>query len=327
MILLLALIGFAIIAVWGANILLRPYRPSNPKVTFTVLPGEDFSAIQARLVKSRLIPNSPWIALWARYKGWDRNLRAGRYEIDPSMPPAEIFRTFVEGPRVLLKVTLPEGWRSADGIQRLEESLECDPGSLYKIARDSTWLLSLGLPAPNVEGYLFPETYFFDPGTTGHEILRHILLKTIEYFNLERGARLRELGMTLHEAVTLASIIEAEAKLPEERVRISAVFHNRLREGWPLQADPTVLFAVGKSGEPPLTEDLESPSPYNTYLVQGLPPGPINSPGAAALEAALYPLPHCREFFFVARPDGSHIFSRTLHEHEEARRRLKHSKG
>jgi UPF0755 protein len=250
--------------------------------------------------------------------------------IGAGMPPAEILQTLVEGPRLLQRVTLPEGLPLREALGILSDSLEIPAVAIQRVSRDTAWLDSLDLPVPSLEGYLYPETYHFDPGTSERVVIEHLVRSALDYFTPDRIQRAKNLGMSIHEVMTLASIVEAEAKVPEERSRISAVFHRRLERGIPLQADPTVQYAVGKMGEPLMTEDLSFPSPYNTYLIQGLPPGPINSPGAASLEAALWPLESCDDLYFVARPDGSHIFSRTLRQHEAARqtvRRLKRQTG
>jgi UPF0755 protein len=300
-----------------------PHRGWAEPRPFTVNRGEALVDVLDRLESEGIIRSSLPLRFLARIKGWDARVRAGRYMIGANMAPAEILETLVKGPRLLQRVTLPEGLRMEESFAILSDSLEVPLRSLQEAAGDTTWLLSLGLPVSRLEGYLYPETYFFDPGTPERKVVEHLVHSARDYFTPERERRARDLGMTLHEIVTLASIIEAEAKVGEERPRIAAVFHNRLRNQLPLQADPTVQYAVGKVGEPPTSEDLETPSPYNTYLVQGLPPGPINSPGAASLDAALWPLESCTDLYFVAHPDGSHIFSRTLAEHEAARARMR----
>jgi UPF0755 protein len=291
---------------------------------FEVERGETFDDVLSRLEGEGILRRSQMLRWWARIRGWDRRIRAGHYEIGPATPPIDVLRTLVDGPRVLQRVTLPEGLRLEESLRILGDSLDIPLDELHRASRDTAWLRSLDLPVPDLEGYVFPETYHFDPGTPVRAVLEHITAMSRAIASEERLRRARDLGLTWHEVVTLASIIEAEARLPEERPRISAVFHNRLARGLPLQADPTVQYAVGKkAGNPPLSKDLEFESPYNTYITSGLPPGPINSPGVACLAAALHPLPGSRELYFVAHPDGSHVFSRTLGEHERARGRMR----
>jgi UPF0755 protein len=294
---------------------------------FTVAAGESFEEVVDHLVEEEILRKSRWFPAWARLRGWDKRLRAGRYEIGPGMTPREILETLVEGPRLLQRVTLPEGWRQAEVFEVLRDSLGIGPEELDEASRDTAWLLSLGLPAARLEGYLRPETYHFDPGAHARDVIAHLVEQSLALLTRERRERARALGLEPHEVMTLASIIEAEAKRSEERPRISAVFHNRLRRGWPLQADPTVAYALGKRGADLTSADLKTPSPYNTYLVRGLPPGPIGNPGVAAVDAALHPLEECADLYFVARDDGSHAFSRTLDEHEAARRRIRESRA
>jgi UPF0755 protein len=303
-----------------------PLRGWAEPETVRVAPGETLADVLRDLRDRGLLRESPMVEWWARLRGWDRRVRAGRYLLGANQSAMEILRTLVEGPRLLEEVTLPEGLRLEEALEILARRLDLPVDSLRAAARDSAWLRSLGLPRPSLEGYLFPDTYRFDTGTPARAVLAHLVRQTLAFFTPERRRRADSLGLTIHEVVTLASIIQAEARWTDEMPRISAVFHNRLRRGWLLQADPTVLYAVGKVGQPPTTRDLQVDSPYNTYLRPGLPPGPINSPGRAALEAALHPLEGCRDLYFVAGPDGRHVFSRTLAEHEKARWRLRKMK-
>jgi UPF0755 protein len=182
------------------------------------------------------------------------------------------------------------------------------------------------IPAPSLEGYLFPDTYRVPWGAGAPDIVRQMLSRTDEAFAayLDRCAAM---GWTPHEVLTMASIIEAEARVGEERSLISAVYHNRLRRGMRLEADPTVAYAMGGYRGRLLYRDLEIDSPYNTYRNGGLPPGPICSPGAASIRAALYPDPDSDALYFVARGDGSHVFSRTLEEHERAVRAARRARA
>jgi len=175
-----------------------------------------------------------------------------------------------------------------------------------------------GVEAPTLEGYLFPDTYHVPFGAGAGDVVGQMLARFDDVFVDSLSARAAEIGMTPHQALTLASIIEAEARVPEERPTISAVYHNRLRKGMRLEADPTVAYAMGGFRGRLLYVHLETDSPYNTYKNKGLPPGPICSPGEAAIRAALYPRPGVGALYFVARGDGSHIFSMTLREHLSA---------
>jgi UPF0755 protein len=183
--------------------------------------------------------------------------------------------------------------------------------------RDTALLHRLDIPTPTLEGYLFPDTYTFPAGTSAREVIEAMVERFEQVWKPEWDARLQALAMTRHDIVALASIIEREARLPEERAVISAVYHNRLERGMLLQADPTVQYALGKHTERVLYRDLLVDSKYNTYRNRGLPPGPIAAPGAPSLQAALFPA-SVDFLYFVAHPDGHHEFRRTFREHTVA---------
>jgi UPF0755 protein len=183
--------------------------------------------------------------------------------------------------------------------------------------RDSAWRADLGITAPTLEGYLFPDTYTFAKGTSARAVVRTMLDRFEAVWRDDWTARLAVLGITRHEAVTMASLVEKEARIADERPTIAAVYWNRVRVGMRLQADPTVQYALPEHVDRLLFVHLEVDSPYNTYRYDGLPPGPIASPGASSLAAALHPadVPY---LFFVAHPDGHHEFRRTFQEHQQA---------
>jgi UPF0755 protein len=208
---------------------------------------------------------------------------------------------------------------------RLAVVSEASPDSVSGLLRQSQGLAErLGVPGPTLEGYLFPDTYLFEPGTSLEEVLASMVDRYKAFWTPERRAKLAELGMTEREAVTLASIIQAEAVWTREMPSISSVYHNRLRTGQALYADPTVLYALGGHRERLLYAAIDSvaDNPYNTYRNPGLPPGPIGSPGEDALDAALNPA-QTRYFYFVARPDGSHVFTETVEQHNAAKARAR----
>ncbi|MBD3336762.1 MAG: endolytic transglycosylase MltG, partial [Candidatus Eisenbacteria bacterium] len=245
-----SLLAGLFVASWIYDALYVPVDRFGGERQFVVEPGSGMAAVFAQLEAEGLMQDSFWLGLWARLRGWDHRLRAGHYALSPAMAPAEILERLVEGRRLLQRLTLPEGLRAEESLALVEAALELPADSLRAAANDSSWLRSLGLPAPALEGYLFPETYFFDPGVSSRHVIGHLVGQALAYFTPAKRTRARELELTVHEAVTLASIVEAEARLPEERPRISAVFHNRLERDWPLQADPTVLYARGRPGAP-----------------------------------------------------------------------------
>jgi UPF0755 protein len=185
-----------------------------------------------------------------------------------------------------------------------------------------------GTRTSTIEGYLFPETYYFEDGTKAGAVVDAMLARFEEVWT-EESAAVDSIPLDLerHEIVTLASIVEAETGLPSERARIAAVYLNRLAIGMKLQADPTVRYGIGKYDGDVLYRDLESASPYNTYRHGGLPPGPIGAPGRAALAATLRPLASSKDLFFVASADGGHVFSRTLADHDRAKAQAKRTRA
>ena len=239
----------------------------------------------------------------------------------------EILRVLVEGRTRRLFVTIPEGWLLARILPRLAEALRVPESELVAAASDPALARSLGIPAQGLEGYLFPETYAFEYGMPVRDALVHMARMCLDRFDENRRQRAAELGLSLHEVLTLASIVQAEAARVEEMPRIAAVYHNRLRQHRRLEADPTAAYAGGRTGQRLLERDLLVESPYNTYRHAGLPPGPICSPGLASIDAVLHPLAGCEDLYFVARGDGTHIFSRTLAAHNRAREMIRRSRA
>jgi UPF0755 protein len=221
----------------------------------------------------------------------------------------------------LLRFTIPEGWRLEQIADEAEEVLGVSSEGFRQAASDSTLAASLGCPADSVEGYLFPETYLFPDGAAPEEVVRTMTRRFVEVFGSLSG----ELppGLSRHDVVTLASIVEAETKVPGERAHVAAVYLNRLKQGWRLQADPTIRYALGRFRGRLYYKHLDVQSPYNTYRRKGLPPGAIGNPGQGSLQAVLAPLEPCDDLFFVANGNGGHIFSRTKAEHDRARREVR----
>ncbi|MGE5485085.1 MAG: endolytic transglycosylase MltG [Ignavibacteriales bacterium] len=329
---LLLLLGAVLVIVAGLAaaqiaLSLRPASPDPVAPEIIEIPQGTTAAGVAEILHSRgLIRNTLLFRLLAEYKGLDGKLRAGEYEISPAMSALEILQHLVSGPILTHPFTVREGLT----VEQIADSLAAqgvvNRESFLKAARDPALAKGLIPAGANVkeplEGYLFPETYRVRKGTTEAEIASIMLKRFRQVFSPEFEARAAELGMTVHQVVTLASIIEKEAMVDSERAIISGVFHNRLRIGMKLDADPTVRYALGKFNGPVLTADTKASSPYNTYRNPGLPPGPIAAPGAASIRAALYPA-ETKYFYFVAKNDGTHQFSVTLRDHINAINRYK----
>jgi UPF0755 protein len=268
-----------------------------------------------------LIPSRLWFRILARLRGADRMVKAGIYDL-PEGAGAWVLLDILKAGRVAtVRFTAPEGLTLLELATLAETRLEIPRDTLLAHARDPALEERLVGPLPNLEGYLLPETYTLPLPVTADALLEAMVAEFERRWHPAWSSRLDSLGMTRHQLVTLASIVEGEARRDDERATIAGVYSNRLRLGMLLQADPTVQYAVqlatGQRKPRLWFKDLEIESPYNTYKHPGLPPGPVNSPGIKSIEAALYPAP-VPYLYFVAAEDGQHVFSRTLVEHNRA---------
>lgn len=294
----------------------------NESARVVVEPGTPVRALGARLEEARVIRSARLFELWLRASGKAGSIQAGSYEIPPGVSLPGLIEVLVAGRTLLASVTIPEGLRLEQQAGVAARKLGIDSAAFVAAATDSLLADSLGVDAPTLEGYLFPETYRVDPSTDARELVRLMVGEFHRAFGDEWRERAESLGRTVNEIVTLASIVEEEARVPEERPVIAGVFWNRLLEGMKLEADPTVQYALGSHRQRVLYRDLEIDSPYNTYLYAGLPPGPIASPGRAVLEATLYPDSVPWLYFFATGEGGRHTFSETFAEHNRKRREL-----
>ena len=280
--------------------------------------GASIQAIASILHDEGLVGNQKIFVLSARVLGYDQNLKAGRVHFPVGSSTYRILRQLAKGRAAEDMVTIPEGYRLEQVADVLAKDAKIDPVQFLELAVDSAFVRSLGVPADRVEGYLHPDTYPFYPLLSPQEVMRVMVERSLRVFGDEMAQPGARQGLTLHQLVTLASIVEAEAQVPSERPRIAAVFYNRLRDGMMLQSDPTVLYSMGIWKSRVFYRDLDVKSPYNTYRNRGLPPGPICSPGRGAFHAVLFPNPDSTEMYFVARGDGTHIFSRSWEDHLRA---------
>jgi len=258
--------------------------------------------------------------VYARITGQATRIKPGTYEFRRESGWKHVLETLVAGDIVTEKLVIPEGLRLDEIAKRIAALAEVDPDSLADALGDTALVRRYEVPGPTLEGYLYPATYTVPVDADADALVTLLVDKYHEVWTGELRALADSAGMTEREVTTLASIIEKEAVLPAEMPIISAVYHNRLRIGMPLQADPTVQYALGGHRERLLYADIDSVAnhPYNTYAQPGLPPGPIASPSERAIDAALSPA-DVDYLYFVARPDGSHAFSHTLAEHNRAR--------
>jgi UPF0755 protein len=321
-----ALLAVVVGVAWlGWNFLLeKPPAPEEPvPVPFRVEAGEGFGPVAERLEGQGLVVSAWRVRVLARLQGLDRSVHAGTYELTPGSDPRSILEDLATGRVRLHRFTVPEGRRLAQIAADVEAGLGIPAADVLAAASDPGRLDRMGARTGNLEGFLFPETYFFPDGATAGEVVDAML----DRFETEWDGLDGDLpdGLDRHDAVVLASIVEAETPLTEEKPRVAAVYLNRLERGMRLQADPTVRYGIGRFEGRLYYKHLDIDTPYNTYRRDGLPPGPIASPGRDALQAVLTPLPGCEDLYFVASGDGGHVFSRTKRDHDravaEARRR------
>ncbi len=284
---------------------------------FEVTPNKNFRDVAADLEINNFIRNCMAIRLLAKYQKKDTLVMAGEYEFSPSMAPQEILDAMVEGKMVLRTITIKEGATIKDIGPILEEAGVTTVESFFAALNDPKLREELRVPGSSFEGYLFPETYRIQRNTTPQKVIRTLRNQLDSQWPESWNVRLIELQMTRHQLLTLASIIEKESGNAEEQPVVSSVFHNRLKKGMKLQSDPTVIYGIPNFNGNITKIDLQTPTAYNTYVISGLPPGPIANPGLNAIKAALYPA-ETSYLFFVGNGKGKHIFSETLEQHNQA---------
>ena len=278
--------------------------------------GSTYSNAITILKNEGIIGNRFALLLLGRVTMKDRQIRPGYYNLSSSMTPLQIFDKLIKGKSIYFTITIPEGYALEDIRLKLKDTGLINDQS-WKIVYDRDFLKSLGINAPSLEGYLFPDTYNFAKGTEPTTIFKTMVQRLRESFDQTLIKRAAEIGMSENEVLTIASIIEKEAFIDDERPLISAVCHNRLKKNIKLQVDPTVVYGIRTYLQYITKEDLKRKTPYNTYVINGLPPGPIASPGLKSIKAALYPA-KVGYLYFVSKNDGSHYFSRTNEEHSRA---------
>jgi UPF0755 protein len=288
---------------------------SAPRV---VIPkGSTVRAAADSLARAGVI-GSPRLFRWyTATTGSSRAIKPGTYVFAQRASYALVLEALVNGRGVMHTVTIPEGYDVRDIAPLLAKALSVSEDSVRAAVTDTAWRRKLDVPTPTLEGYLFPATYAFAEGTSARDAVGEMLARFEAAWKPEWNERLQAMAIPRHSAMTMAAIVEKEARKPEERALISAVYWNRVKKGMPLQADPTVQYALPEHVERVLFKDLKVDSKYNTYKYPGLPPGPIASPGEASIIAALSPasVPY---LYFVAHPDGHHEFRTTFAEHTRA---------
>ena len=295
--------------------------PHGPPLRVTVPSGATLTVVSDSLATRGIVESAKKFRRFASSKDAAAKLKPGIYEFRAGESWKVIVDKLVRGDVVKARVVVPEGWTSAQIAARIAAQLGGSADSIQLQLTDTAAARKLGVPGPTLEGYLYPATYVFPLGTPREKAIGEMVRRYRSAWTPAMRAQLPASGMSEREVVTLASIVEREAKDWRERPTIAAVYRNRLKKGMRLQADPTVQYALGQQRARLLYRDIASvaQSPYNTYTHAGLPPGPIASPSQGAIQAALQPA-SVDVLYFVARPNGTHVFTRTLAEHNAAKR-------
>jgi len=296
---------------------LSPLPISNKSMEIEIPRGATFRQAVEILSKEGLVRDKNLFLFLGRINGMERKIKAGYYSIQGPLSPLTIFRLLKKGQIFEYEITIVEGDALREIAEKLSERNIISKEDFRKLSTDKEFISYHQIDAPTLEGYLFPDTYRIPKGMDPKEAIGMMIVRMREKYSGELKARTSEIGLSEREVLTLASIIEKEAEADNERPLISAVYHNRLKKGIPLQADPTCIYGIKSSGEKITEKDVRRKTPYNTYIIKGLPPGPIASPGIKSITAALYPakVPY---MFFVSNNDGTHRFSVTPEEHEVA---------
>ena len=300
--------------------------PTTPRERIVVPSGAGFHAITDTLAAHGLVTHPTWFRLLARVRGIQRSTQAGTYDLPKGQSAWALLTALRDGRVAMKRFTSAEGLTLPEVAQEAFEQLQLPVDSFLAAARDTALIRELGLDGKDLEGYLLPETYTIPVTTTARELVRLMAQQFENSWDPAWEAELVERRLSRRQAVILANIVEGEAKLDEERPTIAAVYDNRVRLGMPLQADPTVQYAIwlktGRRKKRLFEKDYLIRSPYNTYIIPGLPPGPVNSPGLASIRAAVSPasVPY---LYFVADTGGHHVFTETYGEHLRAIRRIR----
>lgn len=305
--------------------LLTPLPISNRNVEVYVPKGATFRHVVDLFSREGVVRDRNLFLFIARITGIDRKIKAGYYSLYKSMNSLDLLNVLRKGQIIEYEITVIEGDSLPEIADKLSEMGIVTKENFFQLASDRDFLSSYDIDAPSLEGYLFPDTYKIPKGMDPLEAVGMMINNLREKFSFEMIERTEELGLSEREVLTLASIIEKEAATDEERPLISAVYHNRLKKRIPLQADPTSIYGVKSSREKITSQDLRRKTPYNTYVIKGLPPGPIASASIKSIIAALNPA-NVPYIYFVSNNDGTHLFSVTAEEHAAAVRAYREKK-
>lgn len=329
----LVMIGVAAVVAEQARAYLDYINSPEPglkaEVALVIDPGMNFHEVEDALLQKGAVSNRTWFNLSARFKGLTTRIQAGEYTLKPGMTPIRILDLITRGSITTMKLIVPEGFSVFDVARRLDSMGPWSEERFYALAIDKKKTEALEVPVQTLEGYLFPAVYELTMSMTEEDIIDMMIRRGLKEKTLERMGLAKKIGLSWHQVLTMASMIEKETAIKDEAATIAGVFMKRLEKDMPLQSDPTAVYGVKDFKGPVKKSDLSRPGPYNTYLHKGLPPGPVCNPGKDAIIAALNP--EDTDFlYFVATGDGGHVFAKTYLEHrkniKEYRKRLKRGK-
>lgn len=328
-VLLFLILGFPLLwFLWIVAYAMTPGPPSTAKQIEVIVPRHtNLPAIEKILADHKVIQHDPRFSMLAILTGSATKLRAGEYAFEPGRKPLEVIELLKKGKVLYREVAIPEGTETEKVAEILAADSWIDEQRFLDLARDSELLKILGINADSLEGYLFPDTYYLSRSQLDETgIIRMMVERQKAVYNdIVKGVDINASGLTAHEIITLASIVEKETGNAEERPLVASVFLNRLARGMRLQADPTVRYGLKDHAGPLTKNELKKPTTYNTYIISGLPPGPITNPGKASIEAVVSPA-QTDYLYFVAKDETSHHFSRSLKEHNKAILQYRQSK-
>ena len=305
------------VAVYGHRALGLPVQQTAIHQVVEIPEGASFKEAANLLARKGLIRSPFWFRLLGKFQDVERKIKPGEYDLHTAMRPIEILNQLVSGRVIQYSVTIQEGFTARQVGRALGEAGIAKEADVARLVADPAFIKSLGIEAKTLEGYLYPDTYYFPKRTKAEDVVKAMVHHLRQVYTPEMRERSEVLRMTEVQVLTLASIIEKETGQDAERPLVSAVFHNRLRRGLPLQSDPTVIYGIPNFNGNLTRADLARRTPFNTYRIAKLPPGPIANPGVKSIQAALNPAP-VKYLYFVSKNDGTHQFSATIQEHNRA---------
>jgi UPF0755 protein len=300
---------------WFGQYFVQPADKTGTEQVVMVEDGMTLRQVAVNLEKHGIIKNRTFFLAWARLKGYGRRIKSGEYRLSPAMAPVKIFDMLNRGIIITHSVTFPEGLTAEQIGEVLErnKSISVEKSVFLSLVHDPAILKKYGIPGTSLEGYLYPDTYQFSRRQSPESII-DIMVSRFNEVILPFKGKIEMSGMTLGEVITLASIVEKETGRADERPLIASVFLNRIKKNMRLDSDPTVIYGIEDFNGNLTRDDLRKYTPYNTYVIKGLPPGPISNPGIESIRAVLFP-GDTDYLYFVSKNDGSHYFSRSLEEH------------